>query len=95
MHLAHDLASVGFHRNLTACERQAAGELPVGPLAANPPAIVPRPAAQSSAGEIRDVAAGIHYLERATFVTGETLHIDGGEAADHRGPPPDLDQRRT
>jgi NAD(P)-dependent dehydrogenase (short-subunit alcohol dehydrogenase family) len=32
-------------------------------------------------GEIRDVVDGILYLERATFVTGETLHIDGGQAA--------------
>lgn len=32
-------------------------------------------------GEITDVAEGILYLERATFVTGETLHIDGGQAA--------------
>ena len=35
------------------------------------------------AGEIDDVVAGILYLERATFVTGETLHIDGGQAAGH------------
>jgi NAD(P)-dependent dehydrogenase (short-subunit alcohol dehydrogenase family) len=34
-------------------------------------------------GEIDDVIAGILYLERATFVTGETLHIDGGQAAGH------------
>jgi NAD(P)-dependent dehydrogenase (short-subunit alcohol dehydrogenase family) len=34
-------------------------------------------------GEIRDVVEGILYLERATFVTGETLHIDGGQAAGH------------
>jgi NAD(P)-dependent dehydrogenase (short-subunit alcohol dehydrogenase family) len=34
-------------------------------------------------GEISDVAAGILYLERATFVTGETLHIDGGQVAGH------------
>jgi len=34
-------------------------------------------------GEITDVAEGILYLERATFVTGETLHIDGGQAAGH------------
>jgi hypothetical protein len=27
------------------------------------------------------VVQGILYLERATFVTGETLHIDGGQAA--------------
>jgi NAD(P)-dependent dehydrogenase (short-subunit alcohol dehydrogenase family) len=35
------------------------------------------------AGEISDVVEGILYLERATFVTGETLHIDGGQAAGH------------
>lgn len=34
-------------------------------------------------GEISDVADGILYLERATFVTGEVLHIDGGQAAGH------------
>jgi NAD(P)-dependent dehydrogenase (short-subunit alcohol dehydrogenase family) len=32
-------------------------------------------------GEVVDVVDGILYLERATFVTGETLHIDGGQAA--------------
>jgi len=32
-------------------------------------------------GEISDVVEGILYLERATFVTGEILHIDGGQAA--------------
>jgi NAD(P)-dependent dehydrogenase (short-subunit alcohol dehydrogenase family) len=32
-------------------------------------------------GTVGDVAGGILYLERATFVTGETLHIDGGQAA--------------
>jgi NAD(P)-dependent dehydrogenase (short-subunit alcohol dehydrogenase family) len=32
-------------------------------------------------GEISDVVDGILYLERATFVTGETLHIDGGQTA--------------
>ncbi len=32
-------------------------------------------------GEVGDVVDGILYLERATFVTGETLHIDGGQAA--------------
>lgn len=34
-------------------------------------------------GEVADVVDGILYLERATFVTGETLHIDGGQAAGH------------
>jgi NAD(P)-dependent dehydrogenase (short-subunit alcohol dehydrogenase family) len=32
-------------------------------------------------GEISDVVGGILYLEEATFVTGEVLHIDGGQAA--------------
>jgi len=32
-------------------------------------------------GEIEDIVDGILYLERATFVTGEVLHIDGGQAA--------------
>jgi NAD(P)-dependent dehydrogenase (short-subunit alcohol dehydrogenase family) len=31
-------------------------------------------------GEITDVVDAILYLERATFVTGETLHVDGGQA---------------
>jgi NAD(P)-dependent dehydrogenase (short-subunit alcohol dehydrogenase family) len=34
-------------------------------------------------GEIRDIVDGILYLEQATFVTGEILHIDGGQAAGH------------
>ena len=29
-------------------------------------------------GEVGDVVDAILYLERATFVTGEILHIDGG-----------------
>ncbi|HEY4829526.1 MAG TPA: SDR family oxidoreductase [Solirubrobacteraceae bacterium] len=32
-------------------------------------------------GDVADVVGGILYLERATFVTGEVLHIDGGQAA--------------
>jgi len=34
-------------------------------------------------GEISDVVDAILYLERATFVTGETLRVDGGQAAGH------------
>ena len=34
-------------------------------------------------GEVADVVEGVLYLEQATFVTGETLHIDGGQAAGH------------
>ncbi|HET7047464.1 MAG TPA: SDR family oxidoreductase [Solirubrobacteraceae bacterium] len=32
-------------------------------------------------GEVADVVDAILYLERASFVTGETLHVDGGQAA--------------
>ncbi len=32
-------------------------------------------------GETSDVVDAILYLERAEFVTGETLHVDGGQAA--------------
>jgi NAD(P)-dependent dehydrogenase (short-subunit alcohol dehydrogenase family) len=31
-------------------------------------------------GEIDDIVDGILYLERAAFVTGEVLHIDGGQS---------------
>jgi NAD(P)-dependent dehydrogenase (short-subunit alcohol dehydrogenase family) len=34
-------------------------------------------------GEIDDIVDGILYLERATFITGETLHIDGGRTSGH------------
>ena len=34
-------------------------------------------------GNVGDVAEGIRYLERAAFVTGEILHIDGGQSAGH------------
>jgi NAD(P)-dependent dehydrogenase (short-subunit alcohol dehydrogenase family) len=34
-------------------------------------------------GEIEDVVSGILYLESAPFVTGEVLHIDGGQSAGH------------
>ena len=32
-------------------------------------------------GEVSDIVDGILYLESAPFVTGETLHIDGGQVA--------------
>jgi NAD(P)-dependent dehydrogenase (short-subunit alcohol dehydrogenase family) len=34
-------------------------------------------------GEVREVVEAVLYLESATFVTGETLHIDGGAHAGH------------
>ena len=34
-------------------------------------------------GEIRDIVDAVLYLETAGFVTGEILHVDGGQAAGH------------
>ncbi|MER8873138.1 SDR family oxidoreductase [Mesorhizobium sp. M0814] len=34
-------------------------------------------------GEIADVVEAILYLESAAFVTGEILHVDGGQSAGH------------
>jgi NAD(P)-dependent dehydrogenase (short-subunit alcohol dehydrogenase family) len=34
-------------------------------------------------GEVREVVEAVLYLESAAFVTGETLHIDGGAHAGH------------
>jgi NAD(P)-dependent dehydrogenase (short-subunit alcohol dehydrogenase family) len=35
------------------------------------------------AGTIADIVEGVLYLENASFVTGEFLHIDGGQSAGH------------
>jgi NAD(P)-dependent dehydrogenase (short-subunit alcohol dehydrogenase family) len=34
-------------------------------------------------GEISDIVGAILYLESAGFVTGETIHVDGGQSAGH------------
>jgi NAD(P)-dependent dehydrogenase (short-subunit alcohol dehydrogenase family) len=34
-------------------------------------------------GEVREVVEAVLYLESAVFVTGETLHVDGGAHAGH------------
>jgi len=34
-------------------------------------------------GEVSDIVGAILYLEQAGFVTGETIHVDGGQAAGH------------
>ena len=34
-------------------------------------------------GEVRDIVDAIMFLERAPFVTGETLHVGGGQSAGH------------
>jgi len=34
-------------------------------------------------GEVRDVVDAVLYLEGAAFITGEILHVDGGQSAGH------------
>jgi len=34
-------------------------------------------------GDIADIVGAVLYLESASFVTGEILHVDGGESAGH------------
>lgn len=34
-------------------------------------------------GDIRDIVDAVLYLESAAFVTGEILHVDGGQSAGH------------
>jgi NAD(P)-dependent dehydrogenase (short-subunit alcohol dehydrogenase family) len=38
---------------------------------------------QGRLGTVDDIVAGVLYLEAAPFVTGEILHIDGGQSAGH------------
>jgi len=34
-------------------------------------------------GEMSDIVEAILYLDSAQFVTGEILHVDGGQSAGH------------
>jgi len=34
-------------------------------------------------GKVSDIVNGILFLESSPFITGETLHIDGGRIAGH------------
>jgi NAD(P)-dependent dehydrogenase (short-subunit alcohol dehydrogenase family) len=34
-------------------------------------------------GETKDIVDAVLYLESAGFVTGEILHVDGGQSAGH------------
>ena len=37
-------------------------------------------------GEVSDIVEAVLYLDGAAFVTGEVLHVDGGQAAGHHMP---------
>jgi NAD(P)-dependent dehydrogenase (short-subunit alcohol dehydrogenase family) len=34
-------------------------------------------------GEVEDIVGAVLYLDSAAFVTGEILHVDGGQSAGH------------
>ena len=38
---------------------------------------------QTRMGEIADIVQAVLYLDSASFVTGEILHVDGGQSAGH------------
>jgi NAD(P)-dependent dehydrogenase (short-subunit alcohol dehydrogenase family) len=38
------------------------------------------------AGQVSDVVDGVLFLESSPYITGEILHIDGGQIAGHGGP---------
>ena len=46
-------------------------------------ALGPRLPPLGHAGQVSDIVDGILYLESSPFVTGEILHIDGGQTAGH------------
>jgi NAD(P)-dependent dehydrogenase (short-subunit alcohol dehydrogenase family) len=37
------------------------------------------------AGQVSDVVEGVLFLESSPYITGEILHIDGGQIAGHSG----------
>jgi NAD(P)-dependent dehydrogenase (short-subunit alcohol dehydrogenase family) len=54
---------------------------PMHPSAAHPALAALHPVGHM--GEISDVVDAVMYLDSAGFVTGEILHVDGGQAAGH------------
>jgi len=37
-------------------------------------------------GQVSDVVDGVLFLESSPYITGEILHVDGGQTAGHAGP---------
>jgi NAD(P)-dependent dehydrogenase (short-subunit alcohol dehydrogenase family) len=54
---------------------------PMHPTEAHPTLAAMHPVGRM--GEVADVVQAVLYLESATFVTGEVLHVDGGQSAGH------------
>jgi NAD(P)-dependent dehydrogenase (short-subunit alcohol dehydrogenase family) len=57
---------------------------PMHPAAAHPALAALHPVGRM--GEISDIVDAVLYLDGAGFVTGEVLHVDGGQAAGHHMP---------
>jgi NAD(P)-dependent dehydrogenase (short-subunit alcohol dehydrogenase family) len=54
---------------------------PMHPLEAHPALASLHPMGRM--GEVSDIVDAVMYLDQAGFVTGEILHVDGGQAAGH------------
>jgi len=70
--------------------RLASGSMPISPGVIRTPMHAPDTHEQLGGlhplgriGEISDVVEAVRYLESAPFVTGEFLHVDGGQSAGH------------
>lgn len=57
---------------------------PMHPAEAHPALAALHPVGRM--GEISDIVGAVLYLDGAGFVTGEVLHVDGGQAAGHHMP---------
>jgi NAD(P)-dependent dehydrogenase (short-subunit alcohol dehydrogenase family) len=76
--LAIEYASRGIRVNAVA---PGVIKSPMHPVETHPQLAVLHPLGRM--GEISDIVDAILYLESASFVTGEILHVDGGQSAGH------------
>ena len=74
--LAIEYAARGICVNAIALVPSRHPCIPRPPMTRSPPCI-----RSGRMGEIEDVVGGDLYLEKAPFVTGEILHVDGGQSA--------------
>ena len=70
---SHWRAPAGLH--VASARLPDEGELPSLDSVADPPL--------GRAGQVSDAVDGVLFLESSPYITGEILHIDGGQAAGH------------
>jgi len=76
--LAIEYAKVGIRVNAVA---PGVIKTPMHPVETHPQFAKMHPLGRM--GEISEIVDAILYLESANFVTGETIHVDGGQSAGH------------